>query len=169
MAHIEIREFKRDEWDLYRSLRLSSLRDSPDSFGSTLDMESKFPDQEWENKLSLSSGLAQVIPLVALIDNDAKGLAWGVLRKSDLKEAHIYQMWVAPEARGSGLGKALLSRIIAWAKNLELTALVLSVTDKNIEAIKLYRSFSFEPSGEPVLIRKRTDLLAQPMKLDLRF
>ena len=39
MAHIEIREFKRDEWDLYRSLRLSSLRDSPDSFGSTNEIE----------------------------------------------------------------------------------------------------------------------------------
>src|SRR5690606_25154746 len=36
-----IRAFHSDEWELYRSLRLAALAESPNAFGSTLDAEQR--------------------------------------------------------------------------------------------------------------------------------
>jgi GNAT superfamily N-acetyltransferase len=52
-------------------------------------------------------------------------------------------MYVAPEARGKGIGRALLARIEDEARALNLTRLVLETGTRQEEALSLYRRAGF--------------------------
>jgi putative acetyltransferase len=57
----------------------------------------------------------------------------------------LKRMYVSPEVRGRGVGRALLARLEGEARNLGLTRLVLETGTRQLEAIALYRSAGFMP------------------------
>jgi ribosomal protein S18 acetylase RimI-like enzyme len=57
-------------------------------------------------------------------------------------------MWVAPEVRQTGIGRALVDLAILWAREDGATRLVLDVADLNDAAIGLYESKGFKRTGE---------------------
>jgi ribosomal protein S18 acetylase RimI-like enzyme len=59
----------------------------------------------------------------------------------------VFSMWVAPEARGQGLGRRLLDEVEAWIRSVGGRVIRLSVTDRAEAAAALYRSAGFEPDG----------------------
>jgi ribosomal protein S18 acetylase RimI-like enzyme len=66
-------------------------------------------------------------------------------------KAVIWGMYVAPEARGHGVGRALLDRAVAEAKTWPNVArLVLSVVERGTAARALYRSVGFTPYAREV-------------------
>src|SRR5690348_17195300 len=62
---LRIRPFRADEWPLYRDLRLRALRDSPDAYGSILDLEAALTDAEWAARLAHGVHSARELPLTA--------------------------------------------------------------------------------------------------------
>jgi ribosomal protein S18 acetylase RimI-like enzyme len=56
-------------------------------------------------------------------------------------------MWVAPEARGQGVGNALVDVVIEHARLSGATRLLLDVADDNRQAIALYARKGFVPNG----------------------
>ena len=54
---------------------------------------------------------------------------------------------VAADERGRGVGRSLMERAIAWARDAHIEKLVLSVYPHNEAAIALYRSFDFVEEG----------------------
>ena len=64
-----------------------------------------------------------------------------------LDEAHITNIAVKSTERGKGIGKFLMSELIARAKMADITRMTLEVRDGNIPAIKLYESFGFKVEG----------------------
>jgi GNAT superfamily N-acetyltransferase len=52
-------------------------------------------------------------------------------------------MYVAPEMRGRGIGRALLARLEAEARTLGLTRLVLETGTRQAEALALYGRAGF--------------------------
>jgi ribosomal protein S18 acetylase RimI-like enzyme len=52
-------------------------------------------------------------------------------------------MYVAPELRGKGIGRALLDRLEAEARVLGLARLVLETGSRQVEALALYRRAGF--------------------------
>ncbi len=167
MSKIDIIEITASDWEKYKCLRLASLKDSPDSFSSSYESEVSISKDEWKSRISIAKGLSQVIPLFGCVDGVAVALSWGVKHGPNSKSAHIYQMWVSPYFRGLGIGKALINKIIYWAKALQLNALCLDVTTTNKEAVQLYKSLGFIPRGEPKPLKKGSKLVVQPMQLDL--
>ena len=74
----------------------------------------------------------------------------GALLVADDGWGEVKRMWVAPEARGQGVGRKLLETIEAVARESELTMLRLETGIRQPEAIALYRSCGFtecEPFG----------------------
>ncbi len=64
-------------------------------------------------------------------------------------KANIFGMYVSPEMRGSGIGKALLLEVIEKAKSIkEIEKLILTVVSTNKQAIKLYSHLGFNVFGK---------------------
>jgi len=163
-----VRIFRTEEWRCYRELRLRALLDSPDAFGSTWAAESERPDAAWLQRLESGVASRGDQPLVAELDGARVGLAWGRVDESDPAVAHLYQMWVAPEARGCGAGKLLVERVIEWARAAGFARLVLAVSIGNGPAERLYERAGFRFFGEPLAGRPGSDLLEREMQLELR-
>ena len=64
-----------------------------------------------------------------------------------LDEAHITNIAVKSTERGKGIGKFLMSELIARAKLADITRMTLEVREGNVPAIKLYESFGFKVEG----------------------
>ncbi|MGP5307476.1 GNAT family N-acetyltransferase [Vreelandella alkaliphila] len=167
MKNFNIKVLTPEGWALYKSVRLESLKDSPDSFGATYEQESVLSDSDWQARLDLNARGLVAFPLVAEQGGWAVGLAWGVIHAPEVETAHIYQMWVSPAARGQGIAKALLGKIKTWAIDKECECLALGVTTSNEAAASLYRSSGFMVMGQPVPLRKDSSLMMQAMLMAL--
>ncbi len=95
-------------------------------------------------------------------------LAWAIVHTPESKTAHVYQMWVSPQARGKGVARALMNHIVSWADDARLDKIELAVTTDNTAAVALYRSCGFVPHGIQEELRPGSALKAQAMTLRLR-
>ncbi len=59
-------------------------------------------------------------------------------------------MWVAPEERGKGVGRALVDAVIVWARANGFARLRLEVVDDNAPAVALYARKGFARTGPSV-------------------
>jgi GNAT superfamily N-acetyltransferase len=74
---------------------------------------------------------------------------------------YLEDLYVTPEARGSGVGKALLQHLAALAVERGCTRFEWSVLDWNEKAIAFYRSMGAEPMEEWTVYRVTGDALAK--------
>lgn len=167
LSDINIRALNQNEWDVYKSLRLAALKDSPDSFSSTFERESAFQDAEWISRLNYNEDVDKGLLIIAELDDSPVGLACGIVHSEEDRNGHLYQMWVSPNTRGLGVGKQLLAHIISWAKDAKLRVLSLDVTAKNAAAIHLYTSSGFNPDGTLDELRSGSQLKTLSMTLNL--
>jgi GNAT superfamily N-acetyltransferase len=152
-------------WELYRDLRLSSLLDSPDAFGGTHALEAARPPEVWQSRLAAAATSGLDLPLLARVGELPAGLCWAKRDSANLGVVNLYQMWVAPQFRGSGIGCALLERCIGWARSIGAAEVRLGVTLADSPAHRLYIRHGFLPVGAPEPLRDGVDLLAQNMSL----
>lgn len=84
----------------------------------------------------------------ALLAEDAAGHAHGfILGRALAGEAEILTLAVAPDARRSGLGRALVEALAEEAKARGARTLFLEVAADNTGAIALYQGAGFERAG----------------------
>jgi ribosomal protein S18 acetylase RimI-like enzyme len=127
----------------YRAIRLAALQNAPEAFGSTYESEAARPMSGWEERLAAPGAFG------AYLDAEIVGMARFVQDAGSAKERHkgsVYAMYVAPEARGRGIGSALIEAVIAHASGV-VEQLRLGVVDTNIAAIRLYQRHGFEIYG----------------------
>jgi GNAT superfamily N-acetyltransferase len=79
--------------------------------------------------------------LIARIDDVAVGC--GAVRFLDATTVEVKRMYVAPAARGSGVGRRLLEDLEAFAMERGARRMVLETGPKQIEALALYERFGF--------------------------
>jgi ribosomal protein S18 acetylase RimI-like enzyme len=141
---VEIRRLRSDEADRLRELRLRALQDSPWAFGSWYARELEYGPDWWEARARQDGEVLYVAE-----DGDALvGMAGGFFPQEGV--VMLWGMWVAPEARGRGLGRRLVELVIAWAREVGAATIRLDVTDdeRARPAAALYRSLGFAPTGE---------------------
>jgi streptothricin acetyltransferase len=63
------------------------------------------------------------------------------------KFAYLEELTVDTEFRGKGIGRALLTRAIEWAKEQEFPGVTLETQDNNVRACMLYERTGFVLSG----------------------
>jgi RimJ/RimL family protein N-acetyltransferase len=59
----------------------------------------------------------------------------------------VWALYAAPEAWGTGAGRALLAEGLAWLAARDLRRVMLWVLEGNARAIRFYRAAGFEPTG----------------------
>jgi ribosomal protein S18 acetylase RimI-like enzyme len=139
-----IRRIAPGEAELLRELRLRSLREDPLAFGSTYEREAAPGARDWERWAAQgAAGERQAFFVV----EPADGLASGAIHDPDESVAHLYGVWVAPEARGTGAGRALINAVVQWAAAAGARRLVASVTEGNDAAARLYAGAGFVDTG----------------------
>ena len=166
-AILAIRQFYSEEWELYKKLRLDSLIESPDAFGSTFTGENCRQNFEWKQRFHTGINSATDMPLLAEYDCQYSGLLWGKSDKDNIRVANLYQMWVNPKFRGQGVGLALLENIRHWACSIGCHSLQLSVAINNGRAYHFYKAFGFKDFGDTEPLRVGSHIEIQPMKLEL--
>ena len=128
----------------YRELRLEGLRIHPAAFGASWEDEASQPLAWFANRLEhntlfgvgppVGSALAGVVgflvPEAAKLKH--KGVLWG--------------MFVRPEVQGTGLGAALVARVLEHAAQV-VEEVRLTVVASNTAAVRLYARAGFEQYG----------------------
>lgn len=163
---ISIRPIEPHEWPQYRDIRLHALRDAPDAFGSTWGAEADRADADWAARVQAAAASDRDRVLFAVDGGLACGLVWCKLSATEPGMADLFQMWVAPAARGRGVGQALLAQAIAWAWQTGMRRVRLGVTDADSPAMRLYLAHGFRPVGGLQPLREGSELQMQAMDLD---
>ncbi len=103
--------------------------------------------QGFEQELAELPG-AYVPPQGALLlarGKDGAALGCIAVRHLDESACEMKRLYVRPEARGTGLGKALVAAVLAAATRLGYREIKLDTLPQLREAIALYRDFGFQP------------------------
>ena len=143
----------------FQALRLAALQDTPTAFGSSFEEERYFPASTIKGRLAIKPDRG---PFGAFEGETLVGLV-ALGRESMKKLAHkalIWGMYVKPDHRGKGIGKALLVEALPLARSVpELRQVNLCVNAGNAEAIHLYQSAGFKVFGrEPGAMRINGEL-----------
>ncbi|MBK5920795.1 hypothetical protein CCR80_07075 [Rhodothalassium salexigens] len=164
---IEVVRLGADDVAVFRALRLAAMTRSPDAFNSTYGEELAKPDAWYAERLAAdgvfaAGGRAQPQGMV------------GVRRYPTAKARHkawIYGLFVAPEARGRGVGQALVQAALTHAAaEVDVELVLLTVVTGNAPAIALYERMGFEAYGVEPRAMKTPDgtyyddlLMARPV------
>jgi ribosomal protein S18 acetylase RimI-like enzyme len=150
----QVRELTVEDWPLWRRLRLAALAEAPHAFGSLLaDWQGEGDREErWRARLDIPGSYNIVaVPVLGMPTDGPEpepvGMASGVPTDAD-DAVELISMWVAPAARGLGVGELLIGAVTDWAARGGARTLRLSVTDGNAAAQRLYRRTGFLPTGE---------------------
>jgi ribosomal protein S18 acetylase RimI-like enzyme len=145
-----VRPIAPDEGEALRAIRLRALADAPLAFGSTHAREAAYPPERWRDWAEASSagGGSAFFFAVDEASGAPVGLASGTIWEADAETAHLYAMWVAPEARGSGAGAALVDAVVGWAAEHGALRVRTEVTVGNDGAARLYERAGFRDTGE---------------------
>ncbi|MFH5821805.1 GNAT family N-acetyltransferase [Georgenia sp. AZ-5] len=73
-------------------------------------------------------------------------LGCGGVRRLESGDIELRRMWLAPDARGKGLGRFLLRALENRARSLGGRRAVLSVSEELTEAIALYKAAGYTPT-----------------------
>lgn len=145
-----IRRLSGEDAAVYQALRLRGLRESPEAFGSSYEEEVDRPLERVAERLA--GGAANESAVFGAFDaGGALVGVGGLYRETHLKARHratVVGMYVAPEVRGQGIGRALLAAVVAHARSMDgVRRLELGVTTTNASARALYRAFGFTAWG----------------------
>jgi GNAT superfamily N-acetyltransferase len=143
MASIAVRAIDVSTWRMMRDVRLAALRDAPQAFGSSYEREIAFTEGDWVSRISrganfvASTGGPSPVPVGIVGAFEARP-----------RTAELVSMWVHPQVRGQGVGRALVETILRWAGAEGHDLVHLWVTENNDPARRLYERCGFALTGE---------------------
>ncbi len=140
----------------FRRLRARALTEDPASFGRTAEEEAGV------ERLPMEASLEAPHPATFLLGAERDGVLVGIcgtFRGQTAKTRHtaeLVSVYVAPEARGLGLGAALIEDALARLARAGIAIAKLSVAEESGPARRLYERLGFETYGrEPAGYRWR--------------
>ncbi len=153
MSDITVRTLGVDEWDQYRSMRLTALEESPEAFVATHPEEEAQPEEFWRERMQRSTRL------LAEREGEPLGIASVGPGGDDENAAQLFGLWVRPEARGSGVAAALVHAGSRVAAEQGKGQLLYWVGTDNGRAVAFASSFGFRPTGmrRPMRVVSKAD------------
>ena len=150
MTTVNVLRVTGDSWQTWRDIRLRSLRESPDAFGSTYEREVAFTETDWRQRLG---GAGPCVLVTSGEDPVAMGAGWC----HEPGRLMVVAMWTDPKVRGRGIGTRVLDEIVGWAREHDLRP-ELWVADGNPAARAVYESYGFVADGEASPLRDGSSL-----------
>ena len=166
-APMRIRRTDADDWRSLRDVRLAALADSPDAFGSSLERERDADESDWLGWITGDGWEGDVATFVAEEESGFIGMATGFHPADEPAVAHLFGMWVQPDRRSEGIGRALVTAVVGWAgARADVEQVVLRVTTTNETAVRFYASCGFVGTSDaPEPLREGSAISTQKMRL----
>ena len=143
---MKVRQLNEHDAADFWALRLRAFRDEPESFGSSYEESAGRALTDVARDLHPGEGHF----VLGAFSPGLVGIA-GLRREPRRKRSHRAELWgmyVSPEARGQGVGRALLDDMLRRARAAAgLEQIILTVMAHNQAAIALYRAVGFEVYG----------------------
>lgn len=151
---MEIRYLNADDAGEWLRLRIDALKGDPEAFSASLEEYQSLSVEEVKRRLWSSS---DAFVVGAVEEAKLVGMA-GFYRDQGLKtrhKGHVWGVYVSPEARGKGAGRAMMQKLLERAETVSgVEQVLISVTATQTAAIELYRSLGFERFGlEPQALK----------------
>jgi len=140
---VQIREVGADGWQAMRDIRLAALRDAPDAFASTYEREAAFAEADWQRWIAGGGNFLAYVPELGIAP---AGIAGGF--EAEPGTIELVSMWIRPDARGHGIGQALVETVVGWARARGMSRVHLWVAENNGHARLLYERCGFSPTAE---------------------
>ena len=141
-----IRKLTAEDGESLWTLRLRALKDNPEAFAATYEETLRNGKEQFiqrihpkEDAFYLGAFEPGLVGMIYFRRDEGR---------KNFHKGRVLSMYVKPESRGLGVGKALLQEVIMQAQQLsELEQLHLMVVTTNDAARSLYRSMGFEVYG----------------------
>lgn len=131
---------------LFKTIRLRALQTDPAAFGSTYAKESQLDDAGWIQRVRYWGDYRA--GFLAVENESLCGMIAVFPEEDNPGSAQLISMWVAPEHRGTGLGRHLINAAKSWAASHGFHELRLFVTCINHRAIEFYEHNGFAKTGK---------------------
>jgi GNAT superfamily N-acetyltransferase len=161
---IEVKRIQPDQGELLRELRLRALQDAPDAFLENYDNASQKSIEHWQASAQKHAISSQAVNFFGFLNGELAGMAGAYIADDAPHIVNLCAMWVAPEARQQGLGKALVNRVIDWAKQAQVSRVRLWVNRENSEAMVFYRCCGFNDTGNTAIFPAKSDAVEWEME-----
>ncbi len=145
-----IRKLTASDAEIFRDFRIEMCRESPDAFSDTPEEVAAFSDEKVKSTTAPSAVYPEKYVLAAF-EGERLLATVAFHREDSFKERHrgwIWGVYVRPEARGKGISRQLMKKVIEEAvrtEGLEILGLVVSSTQTG--ARTLYASLGFITTG----------------------
>ena len=148
MNDIKIVRLSSKQWRRYREIRLESLREEPQAFGSSLMDTEKKPPAYWQGRLAEAARGENSVLLFAQDGERLIGMI-GVFYDETQETAQIISVYVNKAERGKGVGNLLMQAILSEiGRKKGIRKAVLGVNQEQTAAVRLYLRFGFEVTGQ---------------------
>ncbi len=161
MSTVTIHRATASDANQLREIRLLSLRDEPDAFGSTLKEAERFVPAQWELMATSWNYF------LAVNDSDVVGMAGGGRYEKMSDARWLYGMFVRTEVRGTGVATRLVREVAQWARREGVETLGLHVTTSLPRARAFYSRLGFSDVGRPEPMDRDRSLHLQMMTTNL--
>ena len=155
---ISVYEVAESDWGIWRDLRLEALADAPSAFGETLARASERTEVEWR---SWWGGEGAGPRFIGMVDDAPGGMCAICFPEDHGREPLLISMWTSPNARGRGVGRAMLDACVGYCEQAGHPRFLLGVVEDNLPARRLYEGYGFVDTG------RSEPLFSDPSKLVL--
>ena len=158
-----VRRIRRGEGTLYRSLRLTSLAESPDAFSTTLESANARSLESWSEQADGAAVGQDRAVFIALCNDQPVGIA-ALYRDSEEEGlGEVVQVWVDSAHRGGPAAGELLDSLLTWARDSGFERLSAWINDENRRAARFFGKHGFELTSETAPFRPGFDQAARLM------
>jgi GNAT superfamily N-acetyltransferase len=159
-----VRRLRSEDVDLLRSVRLAALEDSPDAFGETLEGARS---ADWPARAADGAALPDRAVFVAVIGERPVGMVF-LKCASPSEPAFLGGMWVDPQFRRRGVGRALVEQGLGFLRLANQAALSLWVTRGHGGVVAFYRELGFRETGVTSTLRPGSETLIDELRYSLQ-
>jgi RimJ/RimL family protein N-acetyltransferase len=162
-----VRRLRIGEAQLFREMRLRSLREAPYAFTSTYESAQLRTSESWAEQADSTVQGSDRSTFIAFSGESPIGIAALYRTGEGSDVGALLQVWVAPEHRGQGAAVELMDAVFDWAAENGFRTVLARVAETNARALRFYQKYGFELTGRASLSNSvKAFVLTKEARLD---
>lgn len=142
MSEMTISVLNAGDWQRYRDVRLSALKESPQSFTASFEEEAARDESYWRDRMVRS------LRFLAQSGETPVGVVSLGRDEDDPGVGEVFGLYVTPQARSTGVSWRLVQSVTDRAREEGMRQIYYWVGTENAIAIAFAANFGFRPAGE---------------------